>query len=196
MRVLVACEMSGIVRDAFAAKGHDAWSCDLMLCDKPGNHYWGDVMDILPDPWDLIIGHPPCTYLCRLAGHYVNPSALSFRPNRIKKLQSAAAFFKMFLDHPCKRICVENPTMSRFAFELIQVKATQFVEPWMFGEPYSKKTGLWLKGLPPLVATHKRPRLLESWVKLSGDSGPRSLRAVRRAITFKGIAEAMADQWG
>lgn len=194
MKVLVACEMSGRVRDAFIARGHDAISADFQLSAAPGPHYWGDVRDILySENWDLIIAHPPCTYLCCLAGHYVNPESRSYRPKRVGKMYDAATFFKLFLYHPCERVCVENPRMSRFAMALIGQPATQFIEPYMFGDPFSKKTGLWLRGLPPLVADRAPASNVRSWV---ADRDDKRYRAVHRSLTFPGVARAMAEQWG
>lgn len=196
MRVLVACEMSGTVRDAFARRGHYAVSADLQLCDKPGNHHWGDVMEILYHDWDLVIAHPPCTYLCRLTGHYLNPGSRSYRGElRYRKMIAAADFFKKFLSHPCSQVAVENPVMSRFAAAAVGRGPDQYVEPFMFGHSFSKKTGLWLKGLPQLVPTNLvEPK--KSWVEVNGRGVSRRIRAVRNSMTFPGIAEAMAMQWG
>ena len=149
MKVLVACEYSGTVRDAFIAKGHDAMSCDLLPTDSPGPHYQGNVLDIINDGWDLMIAHPPCTYLtnsgvCHL---YKNPE-------RWNDLDEAAFFFKTLLDAPIPKKCIENPIMHKYAKERIgNVKQSQIVQPWMFGHMEQKATCLWLEGLPLLVET-------------------------------------------
>ena len=187
--VLVACEYSGVVRDAFLARGHKAISCDILPTESPGPHYQGDVLDVLYDGWDLIIAHPPCTALC-VSGNrwYAGTSAR----------EQALDFFRLFLDAPCERICVENPVgviSSRVR------PPTQYVQPWQFGHRESKKTGLWLKGLPKLVPTD----VLELpacgyWDNQtpSGQNklGPSEARGKIRSRTYEGIATAMAEQWG
>jgi hypothetical protein len=199
MKILVACEMSGTVRDAFIAKGHDAISCDLMLCAKPGPHYWGSVLDILYNDWDMIIAHPPCTYLS-IAGsaHLYGPRMVSREAN----FKKAVEFFKLFVDHPCKRKCIENPVILRRAIDLIGMEPTQYVHPYMFGEPYLKKTGLWLFGLPKLVPVNEVlptaywvPSAKKTEAKYDTTVANKSNK-ISRSITFKGIAGAMAAQWG
>jgi hypothetical protein len=192
MRVLVACEYSGTVRDAFAAMGHDAMSCDLLPTDSQGNHYQGDVRDVLNDGWDLMIAHPPCTYLA-VSGLHWNKRV----PGREQKTEQALKFVRLLLDAPIERIALENPVScisSRIR------KPDQIVQPWWFGDDASKKTCLWLKNLPPLVETDK----------LAGDSSTRRANQTAsgqnklppsadrwkiRSKTYPGIARAMAQQW-
>ena len=142
MRVLVACEFSGIVRDAFLVRGHDAWSCDLLPTEKLGPHIQGNVLDILNCEWDLIITHPPCTYLCGSGARWWTG----------RKVQQAAGawFFMQFINCKCSRIAVENPigVMSKW-----YRKPDQIIQPWMYGYPETKSTCLWLKNLPLLTPT-------------------------------------------
>jgi len=145
MRVLVACEFSGTVRDAFAAKGHDAWSCDLLPTERPGNHYEGDVLQHLSEGWDLMIAHPPCTYLCSSGLHWNHRT-----PGRDQLTEEALAFVKALLNAPIPKIALENPT-GRINTAI--AKPTQKVQPWQFGHDASKGTCLWLKGLEKLKAT-------------------------------------------
>lgn len=193
MKVLVACEFSGVVRDAFISSGHDAISCDLLPSSSEGPHIVGDVTELLREPWDLVIAHPPCTYLCVTGNrHYAGT----------EKRQEAIVFFSKFLEANSPRICVENP---------VGVISTsirppdQYIQPWQFGHKTTKKTGLWLKGLPKLVPTNiVEP---DEQVSLKGGTKmskwyyetsllPKDKRGHARSITFKGIAEAMAEQWG
>jgi hypothetical protein len=204
MKVLVACEFSGIVRDAFIARGHDAMSCDLLPTEKPGPHYQGDVFDIINDGWDLMIAHPPCTYLSYVATKYWN------EPDRWKKRLDALHFFGQLWAASVERICLENPmgcaspTIAKFS---------QVIQPYYFGDREQKRTCLWLKNLPPLIhcksdndlfmeRTHRekpepyaytksgKPLYFEEYMKFSDD------RSSIRSRTFPGIANAMADQWG
>jgi hypothetical protein len=196
MRVLVACEYSGTVRDAFIAKGHDAMSCDLLPTDKPGPHYQGDVTDILGDGWDLLIAHPPCTYLTNSGVCHLHKD-----PTRWEKLDEAAAFFKLFLDAPVERIAIENPIMHKYGKERIGgIKQSQVVQPYMFGHMEQKATCLWLKNLPKLVDTNN---VKEEMLKLPAKERqrlhylpPSKDRWKIRSTTFQGLADAMADQWG
>lgn len=196
MKVLVACEYSGTVRDAFIAKGHDAMSCDLLPTDKPGPHYQGDVTDILGDGWDLLIAHPPCTYLTNSGVCHLHKD-----PTRWDKLDEAAAFFKLFLDAPVDRIAIENPIMHKYGKERIGgVKQSQVVHPYMFGHKEQKATCLWLKNLPLLVETDN---VKEEMLKLPAKERqrlhylpPSKDRWKIRSTTFQGFADAMADQWG
>ena len=197
MRVLVACEYSATVRDAFRAKGHDAWSCDLLPTDgDPQWHYEGDVLEVIGKGWDLMIAHPPCTYMTNSGVAWLHKDA-----SRWEKLDEAAQFFRALLEAPVPRIAIENPIMHKYAKERIGgLKQTQVIQPWMFGHMEQKATCLWLKDLPPLVPTNN--------VKAEMDALPNNQRqrlhylppsADRwklRSTTFKGIAEAMADQWG
>ena len=198
MKVLVACEYSATVRDAFRACGHDAWSCDLLPTDgDPQWHIQGDALVLAHGHgWDLMIAHPPCTYLTNSGVAWLHKD-----PSRWEKLDEAAGFFRKLLDAPVPRIAVENPIMHKYAKERIGgVKQTQTVQPWMFGHTEQKATCLWLKNLPPLVPTsdlkaetkalpaNQRQRL--HYLPPSAD------RWKLRSTTYKGIAEAMADQWG
>jgi hypothetical protein len=194
--VLVACEYSGAVRDAFIAAGHDAMSCDLLPTDVPGPHYQGDARDVLGDGWDLMIAHPPCTYLTNSGVAWLHKDLL-----RWALLDDGAAFFRLLLEAPVPRIAVENPIMHKYARERIGgVQYSQIVQPWMFGHPESKATCLWLKNLPNLQPTNdvreemKRLPVSEQqrlhWLPPSKD------RWKLRSTTYPGIAAAMAAQWG
>ena len=196
MRVLVACEYSGRVRDAFIRRGHDAMSCDILPTDSPGPHYQGDVQDILGDNWDLMVAHPPCTYMTNSGVTWLHKD-----PTRWAKLDDAAAFFKMLLDAPIEKIAVENPIMHKYAKERIGgVKQTQVVQPWMFGHTEQKATCLWLKNLPPLVPTNdvkaEMLQLPDNERQRLHYLPPSADRWKLRSTTYMGIAEAMADQWG
>ena len=193
MKVLVACEFSGIVRDAFIAKGHDAMSCDLLPTERPGPHYQGDVVDMLINhKWDLMIAHPPCTYLSNAgAKHLFRGKQLN--EERYKKGLEAKLFFLAMLCAKVPKIAVENPISSKI-FEM--PKHTQEIQPWQFGHPVQKKTRLWLKNLPLLQPTNiVKPNTncheAGTWFMKGGKD-----RQKNRAKTFPGIAEAMAEQWG
>ena len=190
MKVLVACEFSGTVRDAFIEQGHDAWSCDLLPTESPGLHYQDNIFHVLTKTmyeWDLMIAHPPCTYLANSG-----VSWLYRREERWKKMVEGARFFKALLDVDIPKICVENPIMHGFAVDIIEQRHTQVIQPWMFGEPESKATCLWLKGLRPLIATKVMSVREQRLHRLPPSPG----RAKERSITYKGIAQAMAEQWG
>lgn len=195
MRVLVACEYSGVVREAFASRGHDAWSCDLLPTDKPGKHYQGDVRDLLEQDWDLLIAHPPCTYLTNSGVRWLHSD-----PSRWQSLDNAAALFRDLLNAPVERICVENPIMHKYAKERIGKTQSQVIQPWMFGHMEQKATCLWLKGLPNLQETHNvKAQMLELTDKERQRLfylSPSKNRWKIRSTTFQGIAEAMAAQWG
>ena len=150
MKILIACEYSGTVRDAFTKKGHDVTSCDLLPTDKPGKHYQGDVFDIINDGFDLMIAHPPCTYLTNAGVTHLHKDA-----KRWLDLFDAAEFFKKLLNADIQKIAVENPIMHKYAKRLIgDVKQSQVIQPWMFGHMEQKATCLWLKGLPELRPTN------------------------------------------
>jgi len=192
MRVLIACEYSGTVRDAFIARGHDAMSCDLLPTDAPGPHYQGDVRDILGDGWDLMIAHPPCTYLSVSGMHWTT------RGLRDPKLtEDALEFVRLLMDAPIPRIALENPVSiisSRIR------KPDQIVHPWQFGHDASKRTCLWLKNLPPLVPTDILPgdaktRRANQTPSGQNKLGPSPDRWKIRSATYQGIADAMANQW-
>ena len=196
MKVLIACEYSGRVRDAFIALGHEAMSCDLLPSDSPGPHYQGDIFDIINDGWDLMVGHPPCTYLSNSGVCHLHKD-----PSRWPKLFEGAAFFKRLLKSSIPKIAIENPIMHGYAKTLIGgTKQTQIIQPWMFGHTEQKATCLWLKGLMPLTATNnvkaemlllpKNERERLHYLPPSPD------RWKLRSTTYQGIADAMADQWG
>ena len=196
MKILVACEYSGTVRDAFIAAGHDAMSCDLLPTDQLGPHYEGDVTDIINDGWDLMVAHPPCTYLSVSGMHWTR------RGLRDPQLtEDALAFVQLLLDAPIERIALENP-ISVISSRIR--KPDQIINPWQFGHDASKKTCLWLKNLPPLVPTEIiAPRIVNGkkrWANQT-DSGQNRLppsddRWKIRSETYAGIARAMAEQWG
>lgn len=228
LRVLIGCEASGVVRRAFAARGHDAWSCDLLPSeDRSNKHIVGDIRDVLNDGWDLLaVFHPPCTRLCNsgvrwlfepptklTAGHYTAAEIAAYaKMNREERLavmwdnlRKGAALFSACWNAPIPRIAVENPVMHGHAKALIEnyQDATQTVHPYWFGEGAFKATGLYLKGLPPLVATNKltppRPGTAEhkAWSAIHRATGWEGVNRWRiRSKTFQGIADAMADQWG
>jgi hypothetical protein len=196
MRVLIACEYSGAVRDAFRARGHDAMSCDLLPTDVDGPHYQGDVFDVIGNGWDLMIAHPPCTYLCSSGLHWNGRVE-----GRAAKTEDALTFVRALFDAPIPRIAIENPvgcigTRIR--------KADQTIQPHQFGDDASKATCLWLKGLPLLTPTDRVPgRMVNGKARWANqtDSGqnrlaPSADRWKLRSATFPGIAAAMADQWG
>ena len=192
MKVLVACEFSGIVRDAFIRRGHNAMSCDLLPSERPGPHYQGDVFEILGDGWDLMIAHPPCTYLSNAgAKHLYKGKKLNLE--RYKLGLEAKVFFLKLLRANIPKIAVENPVSSRI-FEM--PKHSQEIQPYMFGHPATKKTRLWLKNLPLLQPTNiVEPQVgcheAGTWFMKGGKD-----RQKNRAKTFQGIADAMAAQWG
>lgn len=185
MKVLVACEFSGVVRDAFAACGHEAWSCDLLPSEKPGQHIQDDVLGHLDEGWDLMVAHPPCTRLCNSGVRWLAERDLW------ADLEKACQFFKALLDAPVARVAVENPQPHRYALDLIG-RYQQAIQPYEFGVPETKRTCLWLRHLPPLLATGieavRHPRVYLR--------GPGADRWKERSRTPSGIAEAMAAQWG
>ena len=181
MKVLVACEFSGTVRDAFAARGHDAWSCDILPTDKPGQHLQCDVREVLDRKWDIMIAHPPCTHLAVSGARW-------FKDKQVEQAE-ALDFVRTLLEAPIEKIALENPVSiisSRIR------KPDQTIQPWQFGHGEVKRTCLWLKNLPLLKPTeevvgrearvHKMPPSPDRWKK--------------RSITYQGIANAMSEQWG
>lgn len=197
MRVLVACEYSGAVRDAFLTRGHDAMSCDLYPTETPGPHYLGDVRDILGDGWDLMVAHPPCQYMAVSGARWLyDPDTHTLDPDRWKGLWEAAHFFRELWEAPIPRVAVENPRMLRAARVIIgrgrRIHPTQVIHPWEHGHGETKSTGLWLRNLPELVPTNvvtgRRQMILEY--------SPGPDRWMDRSRTYPGIAAAMADQWG
>ena len=192
----MACEYSGTVRDAFIAAGHEAMSCDLLPTDVPGPHYQGDVRDLLGDGWDLMVAHPPCTYLCSSGLHW-NKRV----PGRAELTEEALEFVRELLAAPIQKIAVENPIG---AIGTRIKKATQTIQPWQFGHDASKATCLWLQNLPPLRPTaFVEPRIVngkQRWGNQT-DSGQNRLPPSKdrwkiRSETYPGIARAMAEQWG
>lgn len=196
MRVLVACEYSGTVRDAFIARGHSAMSCDLLPTDKPGPHYQGDVFDVIGEGWDLLIAHPPCTYLTNAGVCHLKTD-----PARWDNLRDGAAFFRALLECDIPKKAIENPIMHGYAKELIGgVRQSQVIQPWMFGHMESKATCLWLHGLPLLRETHNVRKEMMLLPKRERERlhylPPGPDRWKLRSTTYSGIAAAMADQWG
>jgi hypothetical protein len=192
MKVLVACEFSGVVRDAFLAKGHDAWSCDIIPTEAhPHRHLTGNVLNYLHDDnWDLLIAFPPCTYLC-FAGIRWNTN----NPEREEKTVQAVRFFKRLYYSGIPKIAIENPV--GVIPKRTGIKWTQMIHPWQFGHEEEKKTCIWLKGLPPLVPTQIMEVREQKIFRRSALRGPGSskTRSQDRSRTFQGIAAAMADQW-
>lgn len=193
-RVLVACEYSGTVRDAFAALGWDAWSCDFLPTEKPGNHHQGDVREIINDGWDILVAHPTCTYMTNSGVCWLHKS-----PERWVKLFEAADFFCEMLESKVPHIAVENPVMHKYAKRLVRARQTQVVQPWMFGHMEGKATCLWLKNLPPLIPTNN---VKAEMMKLPINQRqrlhylpPGPDRWKQRSKTYEGIAAAMANQW-
>jgi hypothetical protein len=192
MKVLVACEFSGTVREAFAARGHDAWSCDILPTDIPGQHYQGNVMDIINDGWDMMIAHPPCTYLSNAGARFLYPNK-QLNEDRLKLGMEAKEFFMKLYNADIEKIVVENPIPSKI-YGL--PKYTQTIQPYEYGHPFQKKTCLWLKGLPELKPTNivtdrQSTKVPGNWFNKGGKD-----RQKNRAKTFQGIADAMAKQWG
>ena len=191
MRVLVACERSGIIRDAFITKGHHAVSCDLQPSERPGPHIQDDVLKYINDGWDLMVAHPECKDI----------AVSGARHFKDKNQQPAIDFFMAMVNAPIKRISVENPVG---IMSTLYRKPDQYIQPYYFGEDASKKTGLWLKGLPKLTHTKYIPPRIVNGRKRWGNQtdsgqnklGPSEHRSMDRARTYPGIAAAMADQWG
>lgn len=196
MRVLVACEESQAVCKAFRALGHEAYSCDILPCSggHPEWHIQGDVLEQLDKGWDLMIAHPPCTYLSNAGAVHLYPKGV-LNESRKAKGDEAKEFFLKLLNAPIDRICVENPTPNS-VFGL--PKHTQTIQPFEFGHPYRKRTLLWLKGIEPLKPTKIIPVELVESTKKAGNwfnKGGKD-RQINRSKTFEGIALAMAQQWG
>jgi len=181
VKVLIACEFSGVVRDAFAARGHDAWSCDLLPSERPGQHIQGDVLSVLGDGWDMMIAHPPCTHLAVSGARW-------FKDKRAEQT-AALEFVRDLMAAPILRWAIENPVSiisSRIR------KPDQVIQPWQFGHGETKTTCLWLHGLPKLTPTN----IVEGREARVHLMPPGPNRWAERSRTFSGIAEAMADQWG
>jgi len=220
MRVLVACEMSGRVRDAFIERGHDAVSCDILPSETPGPHYQEDVLDIIHrESWDLLIGFPPCTYLSDIGNRWIQEEYREYVGRR-QAAAKAIQFFLSLWNAPIEKVCLENPQMHTYARDLLRPHGletpTQMVHPYYFGDPYTKRTLLWLRGLPKLKKTDWFPKPTRPWV--GGGGGPwgrpptkgyKGLpkeasklahpgrgQSRRRSLTHPGMAKAMARQWG
>ncbi len=187
MKIIIACEFSGTVRDAFIAQGHDAISCDLLPTESPGPHIQDDIMNVDLSKFDLMIAHPPCTYLCNSGVMWLHKDK-----SRWKKMEEGAKFFKLLLEAPVKHIAVENPIMHKYAVEIIGRRQDQVIQPWQFGHGETKATCLWLKNLPKLVPTN----IVEGREQRLHKLPPSKDRWKLRSMTYKGIAEAMASQWG
>tara|TARA_R100000900_G_scaffold26789_1_gene21275 strand:- start:3 stop:596 length:594 start_codon:yes stop_codon:yes gene_type:complete len=197
MKVLVACEYSGRVRESFRKLGHDTYSCDLLPSDDNSNfHYQCDVKEILNENWDLMIAHPPCTYFTNSGVSWLHKD-----PNRWEKLDEAANFFNLLLDSNINKKCIENPIPHKYAISRIKNrKYTQIIQPWMFGHKETKATCLWLDNLSLLKPTND---VKEQTYKLPKNKRqrlhylpPSKDRWKLRSLTYQGIANAMAQQWG
>lgn len=202
MKILIACEYSGIVRDAFTAKGHDVTSCDLLPTERPGKHIQGDVLNILWRDWDMMIAHPECTYLCSSGLHWNKRIE-----GRAAKTEEALEFITHLWSSGIPKMCLENP-VGCINTRLDFMPKPQYIQPYHFGEDASKKTGLWLRGLKPLKPTEliegrkvvKNGKIYRRWSNQtdSGQNklGPSKTRGKDRSLTYEGIAYAMANQWG
>lgn len=214
MRVLVACEFSGVVRDAFRARGHDAWSCDLLPTDADSQwHLVGNALDYIKNSWDLLIAHPPCTYLTCTGNKWFKPEFRDRFPDRQKQREKAIQFFMKFVNAPIDRIAIENPIG---IMSTVYRKPNQIIQPWQFGHIEAKATCLWLKDLPllrfgkierhlfdsvpltdteivePEYTTFKSGKRMPTWYATAKGKD----RAKVRSRTFSGVANAMAEQWG
>ena len=191
MRVLVGCERSGIVRDAFIAKGHEAISCDIEDTQAPGPHYKGSVLDIMNDGFDLAIFHPPCTYLTNAANKWLYvDSSLTTVAERLELREEAIEFFLKLGNADIPRIAIENPQPHPYVISKVG-RFQDKIQPWMFGDPETKGICWWLKGLPPLFSTQIESK--REALKHSLPPGPE--RAMLRSKFFPGVSAAMADQW-
>lgn len=189
MKILIACEFSGVVREAFKAKGHDAWSCDLLPSEIDGQHIQDDVLNILNMGWDMMIAHPPCTYISNMSNCRIK------EPGRLELRKQGMDFFMKIVNAQIQKIAIENP---RGLPEREYRKPDQIIHPYHFGHPASKQTCLWLKNLPLL----KHTKVIEPEKKWDGKRWRtwvdtcKSHTGKFRSVTFQGIAEAMASQWG
>jgi len=205
MNILIFGEFSGIVRDAFIGKGHNAISVDLLPTEKPGPHVQGNGLPLLECKWDMLIAHPPCTYLCNSGVCWLykskssgkgwpNPVAFTKEKNeeRWQQMKEGAELFKKLLDANIPKICIENPIMHKYAIEIIGRRQDQLIQPWQFGHGETKATCFWLKGLPKLLPT----KIVEGRIQRLHKLPPSKDRGKLRSITYQGIADAMANQWG
>lgn len=187
MRVLIACEFSGVVREAFRRRGHDAWSADLLPAENGSPHHiQGDARKILSDGWDLLIAHPPCTRLCNSGVRWLHERDLW------DDMREACALFLAFLNAPVPRVAVENPVMHGHARALIGRGPDFTVQPWQFGHGETKRTCFWTRNLPPLQPTN----VVEGREARIHKASPGPDRWKLRSVTYAGVAEAMAEQWG
>lgn len=183
MKILIACEFSGVVWKAFNDLGHDVLSCDLLPSELSTNHYQGDVADILTEKWDLLIGHPECTYMCNSGVRWYHTE-----PGRKEKTRQASEFFYSLWNAGIDKICLENPIPHKYAN---LPKYSQIIQPWMFGHGETKATCLWLKNLPLLQPTN----IVDGRLQKIHLMGPSKNRSKERSRSYSGIAEAMASQW-
>jgi hypothetical protein len=204
MKILIACEYSGAVRDSFIKQGHYAMSCDLLPTDSPGPHYQGSVLDILNDGWDMMIAHPPCTYLAVSGNRWLYNKDKSRNEERWKNRGEALDFVRLLMDAPIEKIAIENP-VSVISSEIR--KPDQIIQPWQFGDEAQKTTCLWLKNLPKLkptkivgkgeFTTFKSGKRHPKWyADALAKAKTKAERQKLRSKTFQGIADAMAEQWG
>lgn len=182
MKILIACEFSGIVRDAFTARGHTAFSCDLLPSERPGNHYQCDVRSVLGNNWDMVVSFPPCTYLTKAGARLWNTNEWLFeRPLAFELIKH--------IWNSCERVCIENPVGW---LNTNWQKPTQIIDPYMFGMPIFKATCLWLKNLPKLQPT----KIVYPYEHPTESFSPGNTRSLDRSRTYQCIANAMAEQWG
>jgi hypothetical protein len=184
MKILIACEFSGVVREAFRLRGHDAWSCDLLPTEIPGRHHIGNVEDILNHDWDMLIGHPPCTYLCNSGVRWLHTAS-----GRFDKMILASEFFYKLWNSGIEKICLENPIPHKQA---MLPTYSQIIQPWQFGHGETKATCLWLRGLPKLTPSN----IVSGRIGRVHHEPPGKDRWKNRSRTYQGIADAMASQWG
>ena len=204
MKILVACEYSGIVRDSFTELGHDVTSCDLLPTETPGKHYQGDVRDIIDRGWDMMIAHPPCTFLSNSGVRWLWEESGGSLTERAERrwgyMEDGARFFHSLLNADIPKVVVENPIMHKYALEIVGEKASQTVHPWQHGHTQTKATNLWVKGVPLLAETNnvKAEMMKLSYAERSAIhyASPGKDRWKKRSVTFVGIAKAMAQQWG
>jgi hypothetical protein len=192
LKILIACEYSGVVRDAFRKLGHDAWSCDIIPTESdPKYHYQCDVLEVIQEGWDMMIAHPPCTYLSNAGAKHLYPKG-KLNLTRYEKGIAAREFFLNLYRSDISKIAIENPVPNKI---FMLPNYHQVIQPYEYGEPYKKRTCLWLKGLPPLKPTKilhvaESTRVAGNWFNKGGND-----RQKNRAKTFQGIADAMAEQW-
>lgn len=187
MKVLVGCEYSGVVSQAFLKKGHDVTSCDILPSESLGHkHYQGNILDIIDYHWDLIIAHPPCTYLCNAGQNWINRE-----PGRKDKMYEAIEFVKRIYNSNCKHICIENP---KGVLSRLFCPPAQIVYPFYFGDPYRKDICLWLKNLPPLLSTIYSSKRKSMHNHVNGRMSQAEKSKIKSKF-FPGVAAAMADQW-